>query len=220
MFFVFYLNIRKLKLQIKKYEFLYKKIKKIYFLYVNLKIKFKYIFWTRKNIFTDIYLNNKWGDKYSLSGTGSELFSIDAAGNITLNSNFDFETASSYSLTLTVTDGVHQVSEVISITITDVNEAPTSSIAMTSSSFSEDVAVGTTIANASATDPEGGSITYTLTGEGSDKFTVDSNGNISLSGALDYETVSSFSFTGLATISCNKPRFALSVHFSAKSFLQ
>ena len=67
------LNIRKLKLQIKKYEFLYKKIKKIYFLYVNLKIKFKYIFWTRKNIFTDIYLNNKWGDKYSLSGTGSNL---------------------------------------------------------------------------------------------------------------------------------------------------
>ena len=132
---------------------------------------------------------------YSLSGTGSELFSIDAAGNITLNSNFDFETASSYSLILTVTDGVHQVSEVISITITDVNEAPTTSIAMASTSFSEDAAVGTTIANASATDPEGGTITYTLSGEGSDKFTVDSNGNISLSGGLDYETVTSFSFT-------------------------
>ena len=131
---------------------------------------------------------------YSLSGTGSELFSIDAAGNITLNSNFDFETASSYSLTLTVTDGVHQVSEIISITITDVNEAPTTSIAMASTSFSEDAAVGTTIANASATDPEGGTITYTLSGEGSDKFTVDSNGNISLSGGLDYETVTSFSF--------------------------
>ena len=151
---------------------------------------------TGSQIATFTAIDPEAGDMtYSLSGTGSELFSIDAAGNITLNSNFDFETASSYSLTLTVTDGVHQVSEVISITITDVNEAPTSSIAMTSSSFSEDVAVGTTIANASATDPEGGSITYTLTGEGSDKFTVDSNGNISLSGALDYETVSSFSFT-------------------------
>ena len=126
---------------------------------------------------------------YSLSGTGSELFSIDAAGNITLNSNFDYETASSYSLTLTVSDGVHQVSEVILITITDVNEAPTTSIAMAASSFAEDVAVGTTIANASVTDPEGGSITYTLTGEGSDKFTVDSNGQISLTGALDLSLI-------------------------------
>ncbi len=132
---------------------------------------------------------------YSLSGTGSELFSIDAAGNITLNSNFDYETVSSYSVTLTVTDGVHEVSEVIAITITDVNEVPSTSIAMASTSFSEDAAVGTTIANASATDPEGGTITYTLSGEGSDKFTVDSNGNISLSGGLDYETVTSFSFT-------------------------
>ena len=66
-------SIKKLKLCIKKYKFLYEKIKKIYIFYINLKIKFKHIFLTRKDIFTDIYLNNKWGDKYSLSGTGSNL---------------------------------------------------------------------------------------------------------------------------------------------------
>ncbi len=151
---------------------------------------------TGSQIATFTAIDPEAGDMtYSLSGAGSDLFSIDAAGNITLNSNFDFESASSYSVTLTVTDGVHEVSEVIAITITDVNEAPSTSIAMASTSFSEDAAVGTTIANASATDPEGGTITYTLSGEGSDKFTVDSNGNISLSGGLDYETVTSFSFT-------------------------
>ncbi len=66
-------NLRKLKLRIKKYKFLYEKIKRIYIFYINLKYKFKHIFWTRKDIFRDIYLHNKWGDKYSLSGTGSNL---------------------------------------------------------------------------------------------------------------------------------------------------
>ncbi len=66
-------NVKNLKLRLKKYKFLYEKIKRIYIFYINLKIKFKHIFWDRKDIFTDIYLNNKWGDKYSLSGTGSNL---------------------------------------------------------------------------------------------------------------------------------------------------
>ena len=66
-------NIKKFKLRIKKYKFLFEKIQNTYIFFINLKIKFKHIFWTRKDIFTDIYLNNKWGDKYSLSGTGSNL---------------------------------------------------------------------------------------------------------------------------------------------------
>ena len=40
---------------------------------INIKIKLKYIFKTNKDIFTDIYEDNKWGDKYSFSGTGSNL---------------------------------------------------------------------------------------------------------------------------------------------------
>ena len=67
------INIKNLKLRIKKYKFVYVKIHKIYTFYINLKIKLQYFFGTRKYIFTDIYLNNKWGDKYSLSGTGSNL---------------------------------------------------------------------------------------------------------------------------------------------------
>jgi hypothetical protein len=143
---------------------------------------------------------------FSLSGDGSDLFSIDAEGNITLSSNLDYETDTSYSITISASDGENITTSEILIAVSDVNEAPTTSIAMASGSFPEDAAVGTTIANTSVTDPEGGNITYTLSGEGSDKFTVDSNGNISLSGALDYETVASFSFTltvsdGVHTIS-------------------
>ncbi len=67
------INIKNLGLRIKKNKFLYEQIHSIYIFYINLKIKFKYFFGTRKSIFTDIYLNNKWGDRYSLSGTGSNL---------------------------------------------------------------------------------------------------------------------------------------------------
>ena len=66
-------KIKKLKLNIKKNKFFYEKIHKINVFYINLKIKIKYLFGTRKDIFTDIYLNNRWGDRYSSSGTGSNL---------------------------------------------------------------------------------------------------------------------------------------------------
>ena len=67
------IKIKKLKLLIKKNKFFYEKIHKFYVFYINFKIKLKYIFGTRKDIFTDIYINNKWGDNYSSSGTGSNL---------------------------------------------------------------------------------------------------------------------------------------------------
>ncbi len=132
---------------------------------------------------------------FSLSGDGSDLFSIDANGNITLSGNLDYETNASYSITISASDGENTTTSQILIAVSDVNEAPTSSITMASSSFSEDVAVGSTIANISVTDPEGGNVTYTLSGEGSDQFTVDSNGKISLSSALDYEATSAYSLT-------------------------
>ena len=67
------ININKLKLNIKKNKFFYKRTFIIYKILINLKIKFRYFFSTNKDIFTDIYLSNKWGDQFSVSGTGSNL---------------------------------------------------------------------------------------------------------------------------------------------------
>lgn len=67
------IEIKVIKLRIKKYKFIYEKVHKIYSFLINFKIRFKYVFRTRKDIFTNIYLKNKWGDEYSLSGTGSNL---------------------------------------------------------------------------------------------------------------------------------------------------
>ena len=132
---------------------------------------------------------------YSLSGTGSENFSVDSAGNISLVNSLDYETAPSYTLTLNVSDGVNTTSSDLIITVDDVNEVPSLSSSLAASSFAENTATGTTIATASASDPESQIITYSLSGTGSENFAVDSSGNITLASSLDYETTTSYSLT-------------------------
>jgi hypothetical protein len=140
---------------------------------------------------------------FSLSGTGSENFSVDSSGNISLVNSLDYETATSYTLALNASDGVNTTTSELIITVDDVNEAPILSNSLAASSFAENVSTGTTIATASAADPESQTITYSLSGTGSDKFAVDSAGNITLSSALDYETTTSYSLTLTASDGTN-----------------
>ena len=140
---------------------------------------------------------------YSLSGTGSENFSVDSAGNISLVNSLDYETAASYTLTLNVSDGVNTTSSDLIITVDDVNEAPSLSSSLAASSFAENTATGTTIATASASDPESQTLTYSLSGTGSENFAVDSSGNITLVSSLDYETTTSYSLTLTASDGTN-----------------
>ena len=58
------------------------------------------------------------------AGNGDGVFGIDNAGAITIadNSNLDYETTSSYVLTIEVFDGVHTTSEDVSIDVDDVSE--------------------------------------------------------------------------------------------------
>ena len=140
---------------------------------------------------------------YSLSGTGSGNFAVDSSGNITLAAGLDYETATSYSLTLSASDGVNTTTNTLAISISDVNEAPSLTNSLAASSFAENVSTGTTIATASATDPESQTITYSLSGTGSENFSVDSAGNITLSSALDYETTTSYALTLTASDGAN-----------------
>jgi len=132
---------------------------------------------------------------YSLSGTGSDNFSVDAAGNITLSSELDYETVTSYTLVLNASDGVNTTTSEFTFSVSDVNEAPTLSNTLGATSFAENTSTGTTIATATAADPEAQSLTYSLSGTGSDNFSVDAAGNITLSSELDYETATSYSLT-------------------------
>ena len=58
----------------------------------------------------------------TLSGTDAELFNI-TGNTISFKTPPDFETKNSYSITLTVTDGVETIEKNITINITDINES-------------------------------------------------------------------------------------------------
>ena len=60
-----------LKKHLKRNKYLFKNIKKFYHFFYNIKLK--YLSGSNKDIFTNIYINNKWGDKESFSGSGSNL---------------------------------------------------------------------------------------------------------------------------------------------------
>ena len=136
---------------------------------------------------------------YSISGEGSDKFTIDEAGNITLAESFDFEAKASYTLTVTATDGELSSETEVLINVGDINEAPSLSSALALTSFSEDSPIGTIIATSSATDPESNTITYSLSGTGSEYFNVDENGNVSLKDTLDFETYTNYEITLVAS---------------------
>ena len=151
---------------------------------------------------------------YSLSGTGSENFSVSSDGTVTLASALDYETATAYEITLTASDGDNTVSETLTINVGDINEAPTVSTTLAASSVAEDAATGTTVATSSASDPESSSISYSLSGTGSDNFSVDANGNVTVASSLDYETTTSYTITVTASDGTNSTQETITINVS------
>ncbi|MDQ3930672.1 MAG: cadherin repeat domain-containing protein, partial [Chloroflexota bacterium] len=110
---------------------------------------------------------------YSLvSGAGSDdnsSFSI-TGDQLKTAASFDYETKSSYSIRVRTDDGNGGTFEKqFTISVTNVNEAPTD-IALSNNSVDENQASGTTVGTLSTTDPDAGDThTYTLvSGAGSD----------------------------------------------------
>ena len=109
---------------------------------------------------------------------------------------FDYETKNSYSIRVRTTDaaGLYYEGIFSGITVTNVNEAPTN-ISLSSASISENVPTGTTIGTFSATDQEGGVMTFALV----DSVNYPDNNSFSIaSGVLksvavfDYETKNTY----------------------------
>jgi hypothetical protein len=149
---------------------------------------------------------------FTLAGTGSDNFSIDASGNITLAAGLDFETTSSYEITVVADDGTFASTEVITIKVTDVNEAPTLIASEAFNAFQENTATGTIIATSSVSDPEAGAITYSLSGNGSENFSVSSDGTVTLASGLDYETATAYAITLTASDGANSVSETLTIN--------
>ena len=109
---------------------------------------------------------------YTLSGTDAAAFSIvSTTGQLQTNAALDYETKTSYSVTITVSDGSLTDSITVTINVTDVNETPPTS--NTAPVFAQGVSIPNISATAGtaitpvilpeATDADGDTITYTLT---------------------------------------------------------
>ncbi|MCX8520342.1 MAG: cadherin repeat domain-containing protein, partial [Rhodoferax sp.] len=130
---------------------------------------------------------------YSLGGTDANYFTIDSTGNLKLKSVLDFEnaghTAKNYSVVVMAksTDASPAISQLFVLTLGNVDD-PTSFIATTTgAAVTENNTVGVVVANFLATDGDGASVTYDLSGADANYFTIDATGKLKLNSSLDFE---------------------------------
>ena len=136
---------------------------------------------------------------YTLSGADAASFSINGTnGQLQTKAVLDYETQTSYTVTITVSDTELTDTIDVTINVTDVDENRAPSFAegtSTTRAIAENTGAGQDIGSAvSATDPDDDTLTYTLGGTDAASFSIDgTNGQLQTSAALDYETKTSYS---------------------------
>ncbi|PJE53347.1 DUF4347 domain-containing protein, partial [Marinomonas sp. BSi20584] len=134
---------------------------------------------------------------YSLKATGDhDAFTIDTAtGEVKLRAAADYETKSSYSFTVIASDGMRSTEQAVTLSVTDVNEAPVITSDDTSD-VDENADVATVIYTATATDVDANdNLTYSLTGDDADKLNINATtGEVTLKASANYEAKDSYSF--------------------------
>ncbi len=143
---------------------------------------------------------------YSLDTGDGAAFEIDASGQIKTKDDLDRETKSSYSVTVSVTDGKDDQGNAdtsaddthrVTITVGDRNEAPTfADDAVTTLEVDENTSPGQNIGAAyTATDDDGDSLTYSLDDNDGAAFTITGSGQIRTKDPLNHEGQDSYSVT-------------------------
>lgn len=130
---------------------------------------------------------------FSIAGTNSAHFAVSSTGLITTTQSLDYETVNTYSLNISVSDSTNSVTEALTITVRDTNDAPVFANAPYTVTVPENNA-SAIVHTVSATDADSGNtLTYFLSGVGSGDFSIlSSTGLVSLNTALDYERKSSY----------------------------
>ena len=131
---------------------------------------------------------------YALSGTDAAAFAIDEdSGQITTVADvtYDFETKSSYELTVNANDGNGGTAAIaVTVRLTNVNEAPAfSEGSSTTRAVAENSPAGTSVGAAiTATDPEGDKLTYSLTGTDAASFAINTEtGQLTTKSGVTYD---------------------------------
>ncbi|XP_052778546.1 cadherin EGF LAG seven-pass G-type receptor 2-like, partial [Mya arenaria] len=144
---------------------------------------------------------------YSIaSGNTGSKFSISTAGVITLASALDYDAGTqNFALSVQVTDSTTTLTIPVTIVVNPVNEATPTFGADVDVTFSENTAVGMSLATHAATDADASPhavVSYSIssvTNSGLSKFSIDQKtGELSLAQMLDYETAISYVITVIA----------------------
>ena len=137
---------------------------------------------------------------YTLSGTDAASFDIERAiGQLNTKAALDYETKSSYSVVVTVSDGTLTATIRVTITIIDVDEnhAPVFAGNRTTRFVKENTPAGVNVGSpVSATDEDDDTLTYTLSGTDAAAFSiVSTTGQLKTHEALDFETKNAYTVT-------------------------
>ena len=142
----------------------------------------------------------------TLGGTDADSFNLSDENVLTFKEAPDYETKTSYSITLTLTDGTETVTKEVTIAITNVNDvAPEFTSDATFSAAENQTAIGTV----TATDAEGDEVTFTISG---DELAITSAGVLTFVSAPDYETTTSYSATVTASDGTNSTTQEITVN--------
>ena len=120
---------------------------------------------------------------YSLSGTDASSMAISSSGVLTFASAPNYEADNSYSATVTASDGTNAVAQNITVSVTDVNDAPVATSRNYYMHLYPKAQSAVSIALA-GTDEDGDSLTYSIVSNGS-------YGTVSISGTTATYTTSS-----------------------------
>jgi len=124
---------------------------------------------------------------YVLSGADASAFTLSSAGSLQFNTAPNFEVKSSYSITVTATDGGNNSNAAIVITVTNVNDvAPVITSGAAFSVAENQAVIGTVV----ATDVDSASISFSVSGSDLD---ISSDGVLSFTSAADFEGINAYS---------------------------
>ena len=140
---------------------------------------------------------------YSLSGTDAVSFSIESTtGQLKTRTALDYETKNTYEVTVTATD-TGNLSDTITVTInvTDANDAPVFATNTATREIVEGATANRNIGEqVSATDEDGNTLTYSLSGTDAGSFRIESTiGQLKTRAALNYETKNTYQVIVTAT---------------------
>ena len=123
----------------------------------------------------------------ALSGDDAASFTLSSSGVLTFREPPDHETKETYSVTVNASDGENPGTLDVTVTVTDVNEAPAVTRQTGMGAFSIVENSGTAVGTFEALDPEDDNVEWTLAGPDGSRLEISQTGELSFKANPDHD---------------------------------